>query len=153
MLLSSAEAGQFEVTRVYEGDSFKAAGLDIEIKVRMVGIDAPETSKQKNQPGQPYSQKAKKRLADLILNKTVKIEKYGLGPYGRVLGEIFIDATNVNLLMIREGLAKVYRGRPPRGFDVKPYTEAELQAKLRIMGVWTLMDEYVSPKDWRKMKK
>ncbi len=59
----------------------------------------------------------------------------------------------VNLLMVQEGLAEVYRGRPPRGFDIKPYQEAETQAKMRIAGIWTLMDEYISPKDWRKMKK
>ncbi len=34
------------------------------------------TSKRKNQPGQPFSNKAKKRLAGLILNKTVDIKGY-----------------------------------------------------------------------------
>jgi endonuclease YncB( thermonuclease family) len=62
LLSGISEAGQFKVTRVYDGDTFKATGHDIEIKVRMVGIDAPETSKRKNQPGQPFSDKAKKRL-------------------------------------------------------------------------------------------
>ena len=40
----SALAGQFKVTRVYDGDTFRAAGYDIEIKVRLVGIDTPEMS-------------------------------------------------------------------------------------------------------------
>ena len=34
-------AGQFKVTKVYDGDTVKAEGHDIEIKVRLVGIDAP----------------------------------------------------------------------------------------------------------------
>jgi len=38
-------AGQFKVVRVYEGDTVKAVGHDIEIKVRLVGIDAPEPKK------------------------------------------------------------------------------------------------------------
>ena len=46
-------AGEFKVTRVYDGDTLKAAGHDIEIKVRLVGIDAPETSRKKREPGQP----------------------------------------------------------------------------------------------------
>jgi endonuclease YncB( thermonuclease family) len=43
-------AGQFTVTRVYDGDTGKAEGHDIEIKFRLVGIDAPETSKKKRAP-------------------------------------------------------------------------------------------------------
>jgi len=34
-------AGQFKVVRVYDGDTIKAVGHDIEIKVRLVGIDSP----------------------------------------------------------------------------------------------------------------
>jgi endonuclease YncB( thermonuclease family) len=49
-------AAQFKVTRVYDGDTIKAEGHDIEIKVRLVSIDALELSKGKGEPGQPYSQ-------------------------------------------------------------------------------------------------
>lgn len=34
-------AAQFKVTRVYDRDTIKAEGYDIEIKVRLVGINAP----------------------------------------------------------------------------------------------------------------
>lgn len=39
--------GDFKVTRVYDGDTVKAEGHDIEIEIRLVGIDEPETSKGK----------------------------------------------------------------------------------------------------------
>ena len=45
--------GQFKITRVYDGDTVKAHGHDIEIKVRLVGIDGPETTEKKREPGQP----------------------------------------------------------------------------------------------------
>ena len=64
----------FKVIRVYDGDTIKAVGHDIEIKVRLVGIDAPETSKGKRKPGQPFGRKAEKHLAALILNKVVDIK-------------------------------------------------------------------------------
>lgn len=67
LLTTLSLAVQFKVTRVYDGDTIKAEGYDIVIKVRLVGIDAPETSKKKGKPGQPYSQQAKKHLAGLIL--------------------------------------------------------------------------------------
>jgi endonuclease YncB( thermonuclease family) len=54
-------AGEFKGTRVYDGDTIKAEGHDIEIKVRLVGIDAPETSRKKREPGQSFSYQAKRR--------------------------------------------------------------------------------------------
>lgn len=146
-------AGQFKVTRVYDGDTIKAQGHDIEIKVRLVGIDTPETSKRKRQPGQPFSQKAKEYLAGLILNKTVDIKGYGMGPYNRILGVIYLDGKNVNLEMVKAGLAEVYRGRAPHKFPLLPYWQAEKEAKDDLRGMWSLGDEYISPKAWRKMKR
>ena len=103
-------AGQFRVTRVYDGDSIKAIGHDIEIKVRLVGIDAPEKSKKKRGSGQPHSAKASEFLSEMVLNKTVDIRGYGTGPYGRILAVVTVDGKNVNLQVIKAGLAEVYRG-------------------------------------------
>ncbi len=72
-------AGQFKVTRVYDGDTVKAEGHDITIKIRLVGIDAPETAKGKRKPRQPSSQRAKKYLANMVLNKVVDVKAYGFG--------------------------------------------------------------------------
>ena len=152
LLLSSfAFAGQFKITRVYDGDTVKAQGHDIEIKVRLVGIDAPETSKKKRDPGQPYSQQAKKYLASVVLNKSVDIKGYGLDRYNRILGVMYLNNQNVNLEMVKTGLAEVYRGKPPKGFDTVPYLETEKRAREAKTGMWSLGDKYISPKDWRKM--
>ena len=150
LLPSFAFAGQFKIIRVYDGDTVKAQGHDIEIKVRLVGIDAPETSKKKKDPGQPYSQKAKKYLADLVLNKTVDIKGYGLDRYNRILGVIYLGSQNINLEMVKAGLAEVYRGKPPRDLAMKPYLEAEKRARYAKTGMWSQGNKYVSPKDWRK---
>ena len=139
------------MVRVYDGDTIKAVGHDIEIKVRLVGIDAPETSKKKRDPGQPHSKQATKYLADMVLNKTVDIKGYGLGPYNRVLGVVSADGKNANLEMIRAGLAEVYRGKSPKGFDLTPFQEVETEAKENKRGIWSLEDKYISPRDWRRM--
>jgi len=146
-------AGQFRVVRVYDGDTVKAEGHDIQIRVRLVGIDAPEISHGKRRPGQPYSQRAKKYLADLVLNRTVDIRGYGLGPYSRVLGVIYVDGMNVNLEMVRQGLAEVYRGKTPRGFDTNPYLRAEREAREARRGMWSIGDRYISPREWRRMQR
>ena len=72
LCFTPAFGGQFKVTRVTDGDTVKAEGHDIEINVRLVGIDAPETSRRKHEPGQPFSQRATKHLAGLVLNKVAK---------------------------------------------------------------------------------
>ena len=144
-------AGQFRITRVYDGDTVKAQGHDVEINVRLVGIDAPETSKKKRGPGQPYSQQAKKYLAGLVLNKNVDIKGYGQDRYNRILGVIYLGGNNINLEMVRAGLVEVYRGKPPRDLEMEPYLEAEKRAREAKTGMWSLGDKYVSPKDWRKI--
>ena len=144
-------AGQFRVTRVTDGDTVKVTNNDIKMTIRLVGIDAPETSKKKNQPGQPFSRKSTKYLASLVLNKSVEVKSYGTDRYGRTLGIVFVGDKNVNLEMIKAGLAEVYRGRPAKGLDLKPYWDAESGAKKAGIGMWALGDKYISPKEWRRM--
>jgi micrococcal nuclease len=138
-------AGEYKITRVYDGDSVLCEMGSISIKVRLAGIDAPETSKKKRDPGQPYSQQATKYLAGLVLNKNVEIKGYGNDKYNRVLAEVFIDGKNINLEMIKQGLAEVYRGKPAKGFKVEPYQAAEKNAKKSLKGMWSLGDKYISP--------
>jgi len=89
----------------------------------------------------------------MVLNKQVFIKGYGLGPYNRILGVVYVGKKNVNLELIKAGLAEVYKGKPPRGFDLSPYLTAEAQAKSQKRGMWSLGDKYISPKDWRKLHK
>jgi endonuclease YncB( thermonuclease family) len=146
-------ADQFKVTRVTDGDTIKVTGNGSKVTVRMVGIDAPETSKKKNQPGQPFSRKSTKHLANLVLNKSVEVKSYGTGRYGRILGVVFVDGKNVNLEIIKAGLAEVYRGKPAGGLDLEPYWKAEAEAKKAGIGMWSMRDKYMSPRKWRRIQK
>jgi micrococcal nuclease len=148
-----ALAGQFKVTRVTDGDTIKVTGNGSKVTVRLVGIDAPETSKKKNQPGQPFSRKSTKYLANLVLNKSVEVKSYGTDRYGRTLGVVFVGGKNVNLEMVKVGLAEVYRGRPAGGLYLEPYWKAEAEAKKGGIGMWSLGDKYISPRKWRRIQK
>lgn len=70
--------------------------------------------------------------------------------YNRILGVIFVGDINVNLEMVRMGLAEVYHGRPPRGVDISPYLEAEKAALEAGGGMWVQGDKYVSPRECRR---
>jgi micrococcal nuclease len=60
---------------------------------------------------------------------------------------------NVNLEMVKNGLAEVYRGRPAKGFDNGPYLKAEASARETKINMWSLGDKYISSKEWRTKNK
>ena len=146
-------AAQFKCTRVTDGDTITVVTDGQKHTIRLVGIDAPEKSRKKHEPGQPFSQSSTKHLASLVLNRTVDIVSYGTDRYSRTLGVVYAEGKNVNFEMVKAGLAEVYKGRPAKGFDNRPYQEAEDAARRAGMGMWSLVDKYVSPKDWRKINR
>ncbi len=142
---------KFKVIKVYDGDTIKVRGKNnLVFVVRFAGIDAPETRK-KDQPGQPYGKKAKDMVNYLIYGKEIFLKTYGTGGYNRVLAEIFTeDGMNINLELVRNGLAEVYRGRTPYGFNISPYLKAQAAAKRESRGIWSLGAKYESPRQWRR---
>jgi endonuclease YncB( thermonuclease family) len=145
-------AGEYQVSRVVDGDTIIVIKGDAKTTIRLVGIDAPEVSHAKNQPGQPFSHQSTKHLAGLVLNKIADIKSYGPDRYGRALAEVFLDGNNINLEMVKAGLAEVYRGTPAKSQNMEPYWKAEEEAKRAGRGMWMLGDKYVSPREWRRMK-
>jgi endonuclease YncB( thermonuclease family) len=147
-------AGQFKVTKVYDGDTIMAEGHDIVIYVLLAGIDAPELSSEDKELDQPYARVAKRYLETMILNKSVEIKGYGIGayPYNHLIGEVYVENSNVNIAMLAKGLAEVSSGEPPSGLDIGRYEEVERTAKASGMGMWSLGDKYVSPSEWRKAR-
>jgi endonuclease YncB( thermonuclease family) len=140
---------QFKVIKVYDGDSLLVQGMGLTLKIRMVGIDAPETGGSRK-AGQPYSRKAHLFLARQIKDRSVSLKTYGLGGYNRILAEVFINETNMNLEMLKAGLAEVYQGSLPKTFNAAPYLAAQDQAEKRRIGMWVQGSRYKSPRQWRK---
>jgi micrococcal nuclease len=149
---AGVRAEAFKVVRVADGDTLTILDHGEKVRVRLVGIDAPETSRSKRDPGQPFSQTSKKYLAGLVLNRPVTIKSYGRDRYGRILGEVFLEDVNVNLEMVAAALAEAYRGRPPKGLDTAKYRRAEEAARRAGRNIWSLGSKYVSPKQWRRRK-
>jgi endonuclease YncB( thermonuclease family) len=141
---------KFKVLAVYDGDSIKVKGSNLTLMVRLVGIDAPETGHGKNK-GQPFSQQSKRLLKKLVSGKKVTLKSYGMGRYNRQLAEVFTKkSVNVNLKLLKTGLAEVYRGRTAEGIDLARYRQAEAAAKRSYKGIWSLGYRYQSPRQWRK---
>jgi endonuclease YncB( thermonuclease family) len=139
------------VERVADGDTLTVITANhTKLRVRMFGIDAPETPKGAKFPGQPYGPEAEAYLKQLVAGKRVKVEIYQVDRYKRLLSTIFVDGKDINLAMIEAGLAEVYRG-PESGNPYKmQYQAVEDTARSRKKGMWVLGDKYESPRAYRK---
>ena len=144
-------ADQFKITRVYDGDTVKAEAPGVVIYIMLVGIDAPELGNRVKEEGQPYGKEAKEFLRGMILNRTVEVVGYGEAPYphDNIIGVIFLKGKNVNLEMVKQGLAEVQKTDLPKGLDIGPFLEAEHRAREEKKGMWSLGSKYMSPREWR----
>ena len=113
-----------KLERVVDGDTIDAlidVGFDIWIKkrIRYSGIDTWE-SRTRDLAEKAKGLEAKARNKELLMEISSKsgyfrLKSYGVGKYGRVLGEIFIEDTegkqwNINDTLISEGHAYIYDG-------------------------------------------
>lgn len=149
--LSMAES--FTVTHVDDGDTIICENRDITIRVRLAAIDAPELSRDNKNSGQPFSREAKLVLEKLVLKKVVNIKGFGLDDYNRLLAVVNLNGKNINLEMIKQGLAEVYKGSPPSGFNTELYRKTEKEAKKSLIGIWSQGDDYISPSQWRRINR
>ena len=129
------------VVKVQDGDTMNIlTNKNEKIKIRLHGIDAPET-------GQDFSQKSKKYLSDLVAGKNVTIVDMGKDQYNRVLGVVYAGKLNVNEEMIRSGLAWQYKYND----DLK-YLALQEEAQRKKLNIWSMKNP-VEPWLWRKNRK
>lgn len=91
------------VVAVHDGDTITIRTTDDQtVKVRLAGIDAPETK-------QPFGTRAKQALADMVFGRQVTVGDRGQDRYGRTLGDVQIDGRRVGLQLVNAGMAWHYR--------------------------------------------
>ena len=113
-----------KLERVVDGDTIDAlidVGFDIWIKkrIRYSGIDTWESrTRDLEEKAKGLEAKARnKELLEKVSSKSgyFRLKSHGVGKYGRVLGEIFIEDKdgkqyNINETLINEGHAYIYDG-------------------------------------------
>ena len=119
-----------KLERVVDGDTIDAlidVGFDIWIKkrIRYCGIDTWE-SRTRDLAEKAKGLEAKARNKELLMEVSSKsgyfrMRSYGVGKYGRVLAEIFIEDSegkqhNINETLISEGHAYIYDGGKKKVF-------------------------------------
>ncbi len=137
------------VERVTDGDSVIAvADNKTRLRIRLLGIDAPELPHD-GKPGQPYAEEARDYLDHLIGGKTIQVDAYGRDQYNRVLGVLWDEQLNINLVMVAMGYAEIYRGAPCL-VQCRELVSAEAKARRDGVGMWAQGVKYESPRDFRR---
>ena len=139
----SAQAATYSarVVSITAGDTLHALCEGREIIVRLRWIDAPEK-------GQPFSDKAKQALGELVSGQVVIVRDYGPDRHGRRLAEVVLaNGRNVNRELVRLGWAWWFRKYSHDA--VLGTLEAEARAAGR--GLWA--DPHpIPPWEWRASK-
>lgn len=124
------------VKRVVDGDTFESTDGK---KVRMIGIDTPETVKP-NHPVEPYGKEASQFAKQLLEGKTVTL-RFDVEPYdkyNRLLAYVYLpEGTFVNDKLVREGYARIMT-IPPNVAFADQFLAAEREAREHRRGLWSL---------------
>lgn len=123
------------VRAVYDGDTvLLATREESRLKVRLYGIDAPETAKP-DSPGQPFGTIAKRTLMYKIMGRQVSAEIVDIDQYQRAVAIIRYTGRDINREMVAEGMAWAYR-QYLQGPYASEYIGAENHARARRAGLW-----------------
>lgn len=129
-----------KVVSVADGDTITVLTSEkVQIKVRLKEIDAPEKD-------QPYGQKSKEALSNLIFGKNVSVEWSKTDKYGRILGRVFFEKVDINLQLVKGGYAWAYT----QYLTDELIKKAETEARSSKIGLWALQaDQIIPPWQWR----
>mgnify|MGYP002631667810 CR=1 FL=1 len=150
---------QGKVVKVADGDTITIMDeQDLKHRIRLAGIDAPEKD-------QPHGDVSTQILAKLVLGKAVTIEYEKRDRYKRIVGKVLVDPPgdvfcmaldcvkkiDAGLEQIKAGVAWHYKHYQMEQSeeDRKLYSEAELEARIKLIGLWS-DEEPMSPWEWRR---
>ena len=123
--------------KVVDGDTLRLRLDSGPIKVRLHGIDSPETD-------QPLGSAATKALRSLVEGEPLEIEPIEQNDgYGRMVAKVLARGDDVNARMVERGYAWAARRYLRRTAADENYCRLEAEARSAGRGVWT-----GSPADW-----
>jgi endonuclease YncB( thermonuclease family) len=154
-----ADTLQGKVVKVADGDTVTIVdNQGQKHRIRLAGIDAPEKD-------QSYGDVSTQGLNKLVSGRIVTIEYEKRDRYKRIVGKVLVDSPgdvfcmaidcvkkiDAGLEQIKSGLAWHYKyyqmeqSEEDRGL----YSEAQLEARIKQMGLWK-DGSTISPWEWRE---
>ena len=156
-LLSTYSFADFtaKVINIVDGDT-----IDIlddnnhKLRIRLLGIDAPELKQNFGYDSFSYLNKILFGKSVMIISRPEKNKPYTLGYYKRVIGKVVMNGRDINLEMIKKGIAwhfKKYKKSQPID-ERHSYNKAENYARDKNIGLWS-EENPLPPWEWRKLNR
>ncbi len=123
--LSLCWAGK--VVGVSDGDTISVLKGHRTEKIRLFGIDCPESD-------QDFGTKARKFTAKMVFGKVVEVMPVGDVSYGRTVAWVNIDGQSLNKELVRNGLAWWYRRHAENETELELL---EAEAREQRIGLWS----------------
>jgi endonuclease YncB( thermonuclease family) len=143
-VISGCAGPTHRVIEVTDGDTIKVLKDDLKLKVRLAGIDAPESQ-------QAYGNASTRHLTNLVADRDVSLDCGKIDRYKREVCVVMVDGKDANLAQVQAGMAWWYRKyqneqKPQQRAD---YEAAEGVATAAKRGLW-VDAEPVPPWEWRR---
>lgn len=126
------------VQRVIDGDTIEVLIGSAEAKVRLIGIDTPETVDPRTQV-ECYGKEASNRLKELIEGTFVRMEgdssQQDRDRYNRLLRYVYLGDSLINKQLVMEGYATEYTYNTPYVYQ-EEFRAAQKEAEHNARGLW-----------------
>ena len=125
-----------KAVRVVDGDTFEALIDGDEYKIRLIGVDTPETVNPKTAV-EKYGKEASDHLKKLLENQTVTLnfDETKTDVYGRLLAYVYLGGEFINAEIIKNGYGYAYTRFPFKYSD--DFTKYEQEARSKKIGIWS----------------
>ena len=132
----------YKVSKITDGDTFCVMTKNSEkFKIRLIGIDAPESyNVGKKFRKEYFGKEAKIFVTNLLKNKKVKLifDVQKTDRYGRILAYAYLEnGVFLNQYLVENGFA-VVATFPPNVKFVEVFTKAEKSARNKKLGLWNM---------------
>lgn len=131
------------VVKVHDGDTLTVVSHGISQRVRLAGIDCPESD-------QPYGAEATEATKALALHREVTVTPFTTDRYGRTVAEVTLqDGRSLTQELVMAGACWWYRKYAPKDTVLEGL---EADARTQRRGVWAA-ENLTPPWEWRAQRR
>ncbi|MCH6232872.1 thermonuclease family protein [Cognataquiflexum rubidum] len=136
---AQTEPKWYPVSKIVDGDTFWIInGKNENEKIRLIGVDAPESRKSGKKEIGYYGKESKIYLEQLLTGKKVRLE-YDVGKYDRykrTLAYVYLEnGIFLNAHLIKNGYASVMTV-PPNVRHADQFVQLQKEAREKKRGLW-----------------
>lgn len=143
--------GFYKVTHITDGDTIEVDMAGTTEKIRMIGVDTPETKKP-NAPVQCFGPEASEFTKKTLTGKSVRLEADPTNDnrdrYGRLLRYVYLqDGSLYQEQLISYGYSFAYTTFPFQ--KAETFTKLQFQAQQAKVGLWTACQNTFKDQRWQ----